>query len=101
MYSVTCPRSKTNKFSCSCSQLLGSQRHTLEASRATNRSSPLGTSDRTQLVPFEHHRVRRRVDIQPDDVTQFGDEFRSRDSLNCRTRCGWRPCERQIRCTEE
>src|SRR5438105_9895182 len=25
----------------------------------------------------------------------------SRDSLNCRTRCGWSPCERQMRCTEE
>ena len=25
----------------------------------------------------------------------------SRDSLNCRTRCGCNPCARQIRCTEE
>src|SRR6266853_6086462 len=31
----------------------------------------------------------------------LGTNSGSRDSLNCRTRCGWRPCERQMRCTAE
>jgi hypothetical protein len=31
----------------------------------------------------------------------LGTNSESRDSLNYRTRCGWRPCERQMRCTEE
>ena len=39
----------------------------------------LGAVERLDLrffVDAEHHRVRRRVDIQPNDVTQLGDEFR-------------------------
>jgi hypothetical protein len=25
---------------------------------------------------------------------------RSFDNLNCRTRCGWKPCARKMRCTQ-
>ena len=69
-----------------------------------DRQAWLGPVKRLYLALFidaEHHRVRRRVDIQPDDVTQLRIISGSRDSLNCRTRCGWSPCERQMRCTEE
>ena len=44
-----------------------------------DRQAWLGAVKRLYLRLFidaEHHRVRRRVDIQPDDVTQLGDEFR-------------------------
>ena len=37
----------------------------------------------------------------PTMSRSLGTNSGSRDSLNCRTRCGWRPCERQMRCTEE
>src|SRR6201989_3307437 len=44
-----------------------------------DRQARLSAVERLDLALFvdaEHHRVRRRVDIQPDDVTQLGDEFR-------------------------
>ena len=45
--------------------------------------------------------VRRRIDIQPDDVLELGGERRDRSSsLKVRMRCGCRPCAAQIRCTE-
>jgi hypothetical protein len=53
------------------------------------------------LVDAENHRGRRRVDVQPDNVAQLGDELCVARQFDCRTRCGWRPCERQMRCTEE
>src|SRR3954464_4786010 len=51
--------------------------HRPAASRL-DRQAWLGAVERLYLALFidaEHHRVRRRVDIQPDDVTQLGDEF--------------------------
>src|ERR1700748_3937895 len=44
-----------------------------------DRQARLSAVERLDLALFvdaEHHRVRRRVDIQPDDITQLGDEFR-------------------------
>src|SRR6185436_3384385 len=44
-----------------------------------DRQARLSAVERLDLALFVdagHHRVRRRVDIQPDDVTQLGDEFR-------------------------
>jgi hypothetical protein len=49
------------------------------ASPRLDRQARLGAVKRLDLALFidtEHHRVRRRVDIQPDDITQLGDEFR-------------------------
>src|SRR5271169_743946 len=68
------------------------------------RQARLGAVERLDLAFFvdaEHHRVRRRVDIQPDDVTQLGNELRVARQFELPHRCGWRPCERQMRCTEE
>src|SRR5947208_7228725 len=51
--------------------------HRPAASRL-DRQAWLGAVERLYLALFidaEHHRVRRRVDIQPDDVTQLGDEI--------------------------
>ena len=52
------------------------------------------------LVDRQHQAVRRRIEIEPDHVAQFGGKTGSCDSLNRRTRCGCRPCAAQIRCTE-
>src|SRR5437763_6485218 len=57
----------------------------------------LGAVERLYLALFidaEHHRVRRRVDIHPTMSRSLGINSGSRGSLNCRTRCGWSPCER-------
>ncbi len=43
------------------------------------RQTRLGAVERLDLrllIDAEHHRVRRRVNVKPDDVAQLGDEFR-------------------------
>ena len=37
------------------------------------------------------------MQIQPHDIPQLRDELESVDRINCFTRCGLRPCARQIR----
>src|SRR5437762_11041759 len=69
-----------------------------------DRQAWLGAVERLYLALFidaEHHRVRRRSIYSPTMSRSLGMNSGSRDSLNCRTRCGWSPCERQMRCTEE
>src|SRR5450830_1891856 len=42
-----------------------------------------------------------RIDIKADDVAQLAHKlWVGVESLNCFTRCGWRPCARQMRWTE-
>ena len=68
------------------------------------RQAGLGAVERLDLallVDRQHDGVGRRIDVEADDVAQLGDELGSLDSLNWRTRCGARPCARQMRCTEE
>src|SRR6266704_6327221 len=38
---------------------------------------------------------------RPTMSRSLGTNSGSRDSLNCRTRCGWSPWARQMRCTED
>ena len=67
------------------------------------RQAGLGAVERLDLallVDRQHDGVRRRIDVEPDDVAQLVDEGGSLDSLNWRTRCGCSPCARQMRCTE-
>jgi len=52
-------------------------------------------------VETEHDGVRRRVDVEPDDVAQFADELRVFESLSCRTQCGWNPWSRWMRWIED
>jgi hypothetical protein len=52
------------------------------------------------LVDRQDDGVGRRVDVEADDVSDLGGDCGSLESLNWRTRCGCRPCERQMRCTE-
>jgi hypothetical protein len=52
------------------------------------------------LVDREHHRMRRRIDVQADDVPELGGEGGSLDSLKAFKRWGCRPWGLQIRCTE-
>jgi hypothetical protein len=47
------------------------------------------------LVDGKDDGVRRRIDMEPNDTAQFADEIGARESLNCRIRCGWRPCARR------
>jgi len=57
-----------------------------------DRQPGLGAVERLDLallIDREHDRVRRRIDVEPDDCAQLGDETSgSFDSLNRRTRCG-------------
>ena len=39
----------------------------------------------------------RRIDVKPDDVAQFVDEFGIVGELKWRVRCGARPWARQMR----
>ena len=55
--------------------------------------------DLALLVERQHDRVGRRLDIEADHVAQLVDEVGSFESLNCRSRCGWRPCAFQMRRT--
>jgi hypothetical protein len=68
------------------------------------RQPGLGPVERLDLALFvdaEHDSVRRRIDVEPDDVAQLADEVGVvGHNLNCRTRCGWSPCARQMRCAE-
>ena len=41
-----------------------------------------------------------RIDTKTDDIAQIVDELGWLESLNWWTRCGWRPCVRQMRWTE-
>ena len=53
------------------------------------RQARLGTIEGLNLallVDRQHNGVGRRVNIEPDDVAQLGDEVRSFESLNCRHR---------------
>jgi hypothetical protein len=57
--------------------------------------------DLALFIDAEHDSMRRRIDVELDDVAQLADEVRvAPDSLNCRTRWGWSPWARQMRCTE-
>ena len=56
------------------------------------------------LINAEHHRVRRRVDVEPDDVAQLGDEFRIARELELPHPMRLEPVsapDTLIRCTEE
>ena len=77
-------------------------RHGLAAPRL-DRQSRLGAIERLDLALFvdrQHHYVGRRIDIEADDVGEFGGKAGSRDRLNVRSRCGCSLCARQMRCTE-
>ena len=68
-----------------------------------HRQARLGAVERLDLallINRQHDGVSGRIDIEPDNVLEFGGELRMFDSLNCRTRCGWRPWLRQMRWTE-
>ncbi len=64
------------------------------------RLGPVQRLDLGFFVDREHEAVRRRIEIEADHVAQLGANAGSVDSLKRRTRCGWRPCAAQIRCTE-
>ena len=70
------------------------------------RQSRLGTVKRLDLALFvdrQHNGVGRWIDVEADDVPMsrsLAAKWGSLDSLNCRSRCGCRPCPRQMRCTE-
>ena len=67
------------------------------------RQAGLGSVERLDLALFvdaEHDGVRRGISIEPNDVAQLLDEGWVIGQLNCRTRCGWSRCARQMRCTE-
>lgn len=51
------------------------------------------------LVHTEHHGMRRRMHVQPDDVADFSMSSGSVGSLNVSVRCGCNPNERQMCCT--
>ena len=68
-----------------------------------DRQSGLGAVERLDLrllVDREHHRMRRRIDVQADDVPELGSEGGILDSLKAFKRWGCRPWACQIRCTE-
>ncbi len=80
-----------------------------------HRQAGLGAVERLDLrffVDREDHRMRRRIDPRvrvwptrgqaprPTMSRSLSMNGRLRDSLNWRTRCGWRPWVCQIRCTE-
>ena len=69
-----------------------------------HRQAGLGAVERLDLallVDRQHDGMGRRIDIEPDDVAQLvGRTAGSLESLNWRTRCGWRPWACQMRCTE-
>ena len=61
-----------------------------------HRQAGLGAVERLDLrllVDGQHHGMRRRIDVEPDDIAQLWRRTAgSVESLNCRTRCGCRPC---------
>ena len=56
--------------------------------------------DLTFFVDAEHDGVRRRIDVEPDDVAQFVDELGVLRQLELPDPMGWSPCARQMRWTE-
>jgi hypothetical protein len=70
------------------------------------RQSRLSMVKRLDLALFvdrQHNGVGRWIDVEADDVPMsrsLAAKWGSLDSLNCRSRCGCRPCPRQMRCTE-
>jgi hypothetical protein len=68
------------------------------------RQAGLRSVERLDLALFvdaEHDGVRRRIDIEPTMSRSLSTNSGCLDSLNCRTRCGWSPCARQMRRTDE
>jgi hypothetical protein len=73
------------------------------AASALERQAGLGAVERLDLTLFgdrQDNRMRRRIDIQADNVGSLAAKCGSLDSLNCRSRCGCSPWARQMRCTE-
>ena len=69
---------------------------------ALHRQTRLGSVeclDLALLVDREHQAVRRRVDVEADDIAQFGGKLGSRLSLKTRSRCGARPWACHSFCT--
>jgi hypothetical protein len=73
------------------------------AAALLQRQAGLGAVERLDLallVDGQHDGVRRRIDIEPDDVAQLVDEVGVVRELELANRCGCRPCARQMRWTE-
>ena len=68
-----------------------------------HRQAGLGAVERLDLRLFvdrEHDGMSGRIDIKPTTSRSLSMNFGSLESLNWWTRCGWRPCVRQMRWTE-
>ena len=77
-------------------------RHRLAAPRL-DRQSGLGAVERLDLallIKREHHRMVRRIDIEPDDVGEFRGKAGIARRLKVRRRCSCSLCARQMRWTE-
>ena len=65
-----------------------------------HRQSRLRAVERLNLALFidgQDNRVRWRIDVEPDDVSQLVDEFGIVGGLKWRVRCGARPWACQMR----
>ena len=56
--------------------------------------------DLALLIKREHHRMVRRIDIEPDDVGEFRGKAGIARRLKVRRRCSCSLCARQMRWTE-
>jgi hypothetical protein len=64
-----------------------------------HRRAPFQGLDLRFLLQPEHHRVRRRVQVEADDVSDLVDQEWSGETLNVSVRHGCRPKACQIRST--
>jgi hypothetical protein len=67
---------------------------------AAKRLGAVERLDSRSFVDREDDGMGGRFDIKPNNIAQLVDELRVVESLNWWTRCGWRPCVRQMRWTE-